>query len=81
MKGGHLALVCANPPAGLAALSKGQPIPDEAGWMGVVTLEDVLETLLQEHIYDEFDNAKLTTARARNLAKSVWCVMIVAGIS
>jgi metal transporter CNNM len=54
-KGGHLALVCARPQEGNLALASGQPLPARAGLMGVITLEDVLECLLQEQIYDEND--------------------------
>jgi CBS domain containing-hemolysin-like protein len=47
--GGHLALVCARPHVAMAALAKpGGCVPDDAGLMGIVTLEDVLEMLLQE---------------------------------
>ncbi|CAB9516827.1 DUF21 domain-containing protein [Seminavis robusta] len=51
----HMALVCTRPEEAMAALKKREPVPDEAGLMGVVTLEDVLETLIQEEIYDEYD--------------------------
>jgi metal transporter CNNM len=54
---GHMALVCAMPDIGNAALDKNEPIPQEAGLMGIITLEDVLESLLQEQIYDEMDVA------------------------
>lgn len=54
-KGGHLALVCARPSVATKALNQGQPIPDTSGLMGIITLEDVLEMLLQEQIYDEMD--------------------------
>ena len=60
---GHLALVCARPRVAQAALHDGDPIPEQAGFMGIITLEDVLECLLQEEIYDEADLRKARVAR------------------
>jgi metal transporter CNNM len=55
-RGGHLALVCARPSLGERAFeSSAAVLPEEAGYMGIITLEDVLEMLLQEQIYDEMD--------------------------
>jgi metal transporter CNNM len=56
---GHMAIVCARPDMANAALqTEGDaPIPKEAGLMGIITMEDVLEALLQEQIYDEMDAA------------------------
>jgi metal transporter CNNM len=52
-KGGHLALVCARPAIATNALHHQNPIPHTAGVMGILTMEDVLEELIQEQIYDE----------------------------
>jgi metal transporter CNNM len=57
---GHMAIVCSKPDMANEALQADggdQPIPLEAGVMGIITMEDVLETLLQEQIYDEMDAA------------------------
>lgn len=54
---GHMALVFARPDIAESALSSDEPVPDEAGWMGLLTMEDCIEELLQEPIMDEMDAA------------------------
>lgn len=63
--GSLIAFVCAGPHIAERALDEGRAIPPEAGFMGLVTLQDVLESLIQERIYDEEDISE------RNLASAV----------
>jgi metal transporter CNNM len=71
-KGGHMALVCARPAIAMDAFDKDEAIPDTAGVMGVLTLEDVLEELLQEKIYDEMDHLEQSKLKAAKWAIQKW---------
>lgn len=50
-----MAFVCAAPDIASKALENEKPIPVEAGFMGVITLEDIMESILQGKVYDEWD--------------------------
>jgi len=63
----HLALVCMKPDLANQSLDKGLPIPKEACVLGIVTLEDIIEQLVQDSIVDEYDrNEYKAEQRARN---------------
>ena len=59
-----MAFVCARPDLATRALGGGKPIPGEAGFMGLLTLEDVLENILQSTIIDEEDQTDRNLASA-----------------
>ena len=68
-KGGHLALVCLDPSIADLALAEGEQIPESAGIIGLVTLENCIEALIKEDIYDECDQGeKLALTRAKWVA-------------
>ena len=69
---GHLALVCAGPQIATEALAQGNSLPEAAGVMGVITIEDVLEAILQEQIYDESDKLEREATRIALWATRKW---------
>ncbi|KAL7571071.1 hypothetical protein ACA910_003784 [Epithemia clementina (nom. ined.)] len=71
-KGGHMALVCEKPAIATAALDKHKPIPTEAGVIGIITMEDVIEEMLQEPVYDEGDRAERQAMERAEWAFQKW---------
>ena len=55
-----------------AALEKETYIPKESGLMGMITLEDVIEEVLQEEIYDETDVVEMRAMRKARKVISKW---------
>jgi len=51
----HIALVTSSPDAVRAAWASNSVIPPDVHMMGIITLEDIIELLIQEDIYDEQD--------------------------
>jgi metal transporter CNNM len=68
----QLAVVCDSPILASRALDQGLPIPEDAKVLGIVTMEDVLEELIQENILDEFDRDEVIDERRARNAYQKW---------
>jgi metal transporter CNNM len=71
-KASNMALVCMHPGIATDALKQGNPVPVEAGFLGVITLENILEELIQEKIYDEKDRKSNPTLERAKWAIAKW---------
>ena len=71
-RGGHMAIVCLKPILAENALMEGSPIPKTAGIIGIVTLENCIEALIKEDIYDEFDKYEKTAIAKARWAADKW---------
>ena len=69
---GHIAVVCDNPDLASLSLNLNRAIPDEANVMGIVTMEDVFEALIQEDIIDETDRMEARQMQSARRAVRKW---------
>jgi metal transporter CNNM len=73
-KSSNMALVCLNPELARISLKRKKTVPNEAGVLGIITLENVLEELIQEQIYDEKDKKMNPTMERAKWAFAKWKV-------
>jgi metal transporter CNNM len=69
---GHMAIVCLNPDEAREAMDNNVAIPLSAEIVGLVTLEDCLEELIQEEIYDEYDKEEMVALERAKRAVEKW---------
>jgi metal transporter CNNM len=76
-KSSNMALVCTDPDIATTALRNMKPIPVEAGVLGIITLENVLEELIQEPILDEKDKKMSQQHERAKWAIAKWKAFVV----
>ena len=69
---GHLAIVCENAELANDCLKRKEAIPIEANVLGIVTLEDVIEELLQKNVVDESDKLEVKKMQSARRAVTKW---------
>jgi metal transporter CNNM len=73
----HMAIVCVWPEVANAALDRGQAIPIEAGVVGIITLENVIEELIQAQIHDEKDRKEKSPLGRARWAIAKWKAFVL----
>merc|ERR1712176_1645864 len=66
----HMALVTSAPETVHESWSNKVTIPPDVHMMGILTMEDIIEKLIQEEIYDEDDGGIVYTSSRRSLKSS-----------
>jgi metal transporter CNNM len=76
-KTSHMAIVCVFPEVANAALDRKEAIPMEAGVVGIITLENVIEELIQEQIHDEKDRKDKSPLERARWATAKWKAFVL----
>jgi metal transporter CNNM len=76
-KTSQMAIVCVWPEIARAALDRKEAIPMEAGVVGIITLENVIEELIQEQIHDEKDRKEKAPLERAKWVTAKWKAFVL----